>query len=156
MRWCEGDRWKCEDITEKSSSYSSSFIVAVSPPSVSSFHPSPSSSLTTFPDSQMFLACAIWRSQNKTGTCFHDPKLSAVSSRALFSRGTNLHQQDLTPNKIPGQEGRKGSPRRCVFENSKLYDLKNQEGESRATQHGKQGFAAPARSQVGSISSSTV
>lgn len=134
---------------------SSSFIVPVSSPSVSSFHPSPFSSLTTFPDRQMFLACSIWRSQNKTGTCLHDPKLSEVSSLALFSRGTNLQQQDLTPNKMLGCEEEEGvSEEMCVWKFQTLRYEKS--GANRTIQHKKQGFAAPAWSQVGSISSSTV
>lgn len=71
-----------------SSSTSSSFVVPVSPPSVSWFHPSFFSSLTTFPDSQMFLACSIWRSQNTTRTCLHDPKRSEALWSLSSQRGS--------------------------------------------------------------------
>lgn len=135
-------RWQMKLCKYYRKGSSSSFIVPVSPPSVSSFHPSPFSSLTTFPDSQMFLACSIWRSQNKTGTCLHDPKLSEVSSLALFSRETYLQQQDLTPDKIPGWSARRGLWGDVCLKipNFTIWNS----GARRAIQHRKQGFAAPA------------
>lgn len=88
MKMCKyyRKRSSCSSNTSSSSfSTSSSFIVQVSPPSASSFHPSSFRSLTTFPDSQMFLACSIWRSQNKTRTCLCHPKRSEASPLALFA-----------------------------------------------------------------------
>lgn len=68
------------EIKQKSSSSSSSSPVV--PLSVSPFRSFSLSSLTAFPDSQMFLAWPTWRSQDKSRECLQDQIIRGIHTRS--------------------------------------------------------------------------